>query len=68
MATVSAPAKREKRSVRITSNLRPSVAKAVLELATHDGRPVSTVIQRVLEKDPSVRIFIERIELREGRS
>jgi hypothetical protein len=62
------PPRREKRSVRKTVNLPPSIALAVAALGQHEGRTYSTVIKRILEKDPSVQIFIQRIEGREGRS
>lgn len=59
--------RREKRTVRKTVNLEPTVWRAIEQLVAEEGRSASSVIQRSLKKDPSVRIFIERIEWRERR-
>ncbi len=64
---MSASGPREKRTVRRTVNLRPSIALALEALSVHEGRTKSTVIQRILEKDPTVQIFIQRIGVGEGR-
>lgn len=66
--SVSDAARREKRTVRETVNLRPSVAGAVQLICAHEGRSKSTVIQRILEKDPTVQIFIQRVAGSEGRN
>lgn len=60
--------RREKRTVRETVNLRPSVAGAVKLICAHEGRSKSTVIQRILEKDPTVQIFIQRVAVVEERN
>ena len=60
--------KREKRTVRETVNLRPSVAAAVVAICAHENRSKSTVIQRILEKDPTVQIFIQQVTGSEGRN
>lgn len=59
---------REKRTVRETVNLRPSVAEAVKAICAQESRSKSTVIQRILEKDPTVQIFIQRVAGSEGRN
>lgn len=60
--------RKEKRTVRKTVNLRETVALALEEAASHEERSFSRVIERALEKDPTVRIFIQRVELTRGRS
>lgn len=60
--------RREKRTVRKTVNLEPSVWRAVEHLIVHEGRSASSVIERSLKKDPSVSIFIQVIKPTEGRN
>jgi predicted DNA-binding ribbon-helix-helix protein len=60
--------RREKRTVRKTVNLEPSVWTAIERLAARDGRSYSSVIGMSLKRDPSVQIFIERIGGLEGRN
>lgn len=60
--------RREKRTVRKTVNLEPSVWRAIEEIVAREGRSASNVISLTLKRDPSVQIFIERIAGREERN
>lgn len=59
-------ARGEKRVKRPTVNLGPKLKAAVELLAEHEDRSVSSVISRVLERDPSVQTFLQKVELTQG--
>ena len=56
----------EKRIRRPTVNLGPKLEEALKQLAVHEQRTVSAVIGQVLERDPVVKTFLQRVELKQG--
>ena len=59
-------ARGEKRVKRPTVNLGPKMMEALEQLSKHEQRTVSAVVGQVLERDPVVKTFLQRIELKQG--
>jgi len=52
--------RREKRTAPITVHLVPSARQALEQLASHEGRSLSTAVALVLQRDPIFRALTER--------
>ena len=53
---------REKRTVPKTIHFMPSIAAAVEAAAAHDNRSISSLVHLALQRDPTIQLFIQRIE------
>lgn len=57
---------KEKRTAPATIHFRPLVKRA-LELAKeHDQRTISTLVNRIVERDPTIQLFIQKVERQVG--
>ena len=53
--------RREKRTAQTTVHLQPSLRAALEELVALEQRTLSSVVSRVLERDPHVQLFIQKV-------
>lgn len=58
---------REKRTAPKTVHFRPTVAQALEEAMQHEQRTFSSLVSRIVERDPTVQLFIQKLEGRVGR-
>lgn len=53
--------KREKRTAQTTVHFSPSLRAALEELRTAEQRTLSALVSRIVERDPHVQLFIQKI-------
>lgn len=51
----------EKRTKPVTVHMPPTLAQVVEKLSLHEQRTVSTLVCRIVERDPTVQTFLQRI-------
>lgn len=59
---------REKQTSPKTVHFKPSVAQALDEARKLDSRTLSAFVSKIVERDPVVQLFIQKIEGRVERS
>lgn len=53
--------RREKRTAQTTVHLPPSLRQALEQLVAMEQRTLSSVVARIVERDPHVQLFIQKI-------
>lgn len=53
---------REKRTAPTTIHFRPLVKAALERYKESDQRPISTIVSLIVEKDPTVRLLMQKSE------
>jgi len=53
--------RREKRTAAVTVHLVPTVRYALEQLASHEGRSISTAAALAIQRDPIVKVFIQKL-------
>jgi mRNA-degrading endonuclease RelE of RelBE toxin-antitoxin system len=57
---------REKRTAQRTVHFEPRINKALEQLREHEQRTFSSLVARIVERDPHVQLFIQKIERQVG--
>lgn len=57
---------REKRTAPKTVHFRPTVAQAIELAREQEQRTFSALVSRIVERDPTIQLFIQKVERQVG--